>query len=202
MYQDEDLHELLIKVRGIGPWTIDMFAIFSLRRPNILPVGDLGVQRGLLRWFISQHTNPQGEVKLNKEKQVETKEEKLEEESQLPPLDTIKHNPSKGVPQTPKKRGVGVTSKTPQKEQFEPNIVEPRTEGGESDRLPVPFTPSISRVLQPTPSEWKPPPLPSGLSVSVMKSRLDGKKKIKLRDMRILLFSPLTTDSQRRAFDS
>lgn len=186
--QDEELRELLIKVRGIGPWTIDMFAIFSLRRPNILPVGDLGVQRGLLRWFISQHTNPQGEVKLNKDKQVETKEEKLEEESQLPPLDIVKDNPSQAVPQTPKKRGVGGTFETPQKVQFEPNVVEPRTEGGASDRLPVPFTPSISRVLQPTPSEWKPPPLPSGLSVSAMKSRLDSKKKIKLRNMRILLF--------------
>ena len=185
--QDEELRELLIKVRGIGPWTIDMFAIFSLRRPNILPVGDLGVQRGLLRWFISQHTNPQGEVKLTKAKQVETKEEKLEEESQLPPLDTVKDNPPQGVPQTPKKRGGGVTFETPQKVQIEPNVVEPRAEEGASDRFPVPFTPSISRVLQPTPSEWKPPPLPSGLSVSVMKSRLDGKKKIKLRNVRILL---------------
>ena len=188
MSQDEELHELLIKVRGIGPWTIDMFAIFSLRRPNILPAGDLGVQRGLLRWFISQHTNPQGEVKLNKEKQVETKEEKLEEESQLPALDTVKDRSPQAVPQTPKKRGIGATSETPQESRFEPRVVEPRAEGEASDRLPVPFTPSISRVLQPTPSEWKPPPLPSGLSVGVMKSRLDGKKKIKLRSMRILLF--------------
>lgn len=183
MPQDEELHELLIKVRGIGPWTIDMFAIFSLRRPNILPAGDLGVQRGLLRWFISQHANPQGEVKLNKEKQVETKEEKLEEESQLPPLDTVKETSPQSVPQTPKKRGIGATSETPQA-----RVVGPRAEGEASDRLPVPFTPSISRVLQPTPSEWKAPPLPSGLSVGVMKSRLDGKKKIKLRTMRILLF--------------
>jgi len=188
MSQDEELRELLIKVRGIGPWTIDMFAMFSLRRPNILPVGDLGVQRGLLRWFISQHTNPQGEVKLNKEKQVETKEEKLEEESQLPPLNTAKDSSPQGVRQTPKKRGIGAPSETPQKGQLEPNVIEPREEGGESDRLPVPFTPSISRVLQPTPSEWKPPPLPSGLSVGVMKSRLDGRKKIKLRNMRIILF--------------
>ena len=183
MSQDEELHEFLIKVRGIGPWTIDMFALFSLRRPNILPVGDLGVQRGLLRWFISQNTNPQGEVKLNKEKQFETKEEKLEEESQLPPLDTVKEESPQGVTQTPKKRGVGAPPETPRKVQLEPNVVDPRVEGGASDRLPVPFTPSISRVLQPTRSEWKPPPLPSGLSVGVMKSRLDGKKKIKLRNM-------------------
>jgi DNA-3-methyladenine glycosylase II len=169
-----------------------MFAIFSLRRPNILPVGDLGVQRGLLRWFISQHTNPQGEVKLNKEDQVETKEEKLEEESQLPPLDTVEDSPPQGIPQTPKKMGAGAPPETPRKVQLEPNVVDPRAEGG--DRLPVPFTPSISRVLQAARSEWKPPPLPSGLSVGVMKSRLDGKKKIKLRGTRILVFPRLTMD--------
>ena len=165
-----------------------MFAIFSLRRPNILPVGDLGVQRGLLRWFLSQHTNPQGEVKLNKEKQVETKEEKLEEESQLPPLDTAENNSPQGTPQTPRSKRVGAPPGTPQRRQLEPNVVDPRAEGEAFERLPVPFTPSISRVLQPTSSEWKPPPLPAGLSVDVMKSRLDGKKKIKLRNMRILLF--------------
>jgi DNA-3-methyladenine glycosylase II len=158
-----------------------MFAIFSLRRPNILPVGDLGVQRGVLRWFISQHTNPQGEVKLNKEDQIETKEEKLEEESQLPPLDTDK------VPQTPKKKGAGAPPETPRKVQLEPNVVDPGAEGGPGNRLPVPFTPSISRVLRPTRSEWQPPALPSGLSVGVMKSRLDGKKKIKLRSMQPFL---------------
>ncbi|KAI6046168.1 DNA glycosylase [Pisolithus marmoratus] len=48
---DEELVQMLTEVRGIGKWTADMFAIFTLRRPNILPVGDLGIQRGMLRWF-------------------------------------------------------------------------------------------------------------------------------------------------------
>lgn len=48
---DGELVQMLTEVRGIGKWTVDMFAIFTLRRPNILPVGDLGVQRGMLRWF-------------------------------------------------------------------------------------------------------------------------------------------------------
>ncbi|KAI6113237.1 DNA glycosylase [Pisolithus croceorrhizus] len=48
---DEELVQMLTEVRGIGKWTVDMFAIFTLRRPNILPVGDLGIQRGMLRWF-------------------------------------------------------------------------------------------------------------------------------------------------------
>ena len=32
-----------------------MFLMFSLRRPDVLPVGDLGVQKGLLRWFLAAH---------------------------------------------------------------------------------------------------------------------------------------------------
>ncbi|KAF9244874.1 hypothetical protein BU15DRAFT_85727 [Melanogaster broomeanus] len=48
---DEELANMLIEVRGIGMWTVNMFALFTLRRPNVLPVGDLGVQRGMSRWF-------------------------------------------------------------------------------------------------------------------------------------------------------
>ncbi|KIJ67702.1 hypothetical protein HYDPIDRAFT_107169 [Hydnomerulius pinastri MD-312] len=48
---DEELAEMLIEVRGIGRWTVDMFSLFTLRRSNVLPVGDLGVQRGMVRWF-------------------------------------------------------------------------------------------------------------------------------------------------------
>ena len=34
------------QVRGIGRWTADMFAMFHLGRPDVLPVGDLGVRKG------------------------------------------------------------------------------------------------------------------------------------------------------------
>jgi DNA-3-methyladenine glycosylase II len=37
--------EQLIQVRGIGQWTVDMFLIFHLGRPDVLPVGDLGLRR-------------------------------------------------------------------------------------------------------------------------------------------------------------
>ena len=42
---DEDVAERLIQVRGIGQWTVDMFLIFHLGRPDVLPVGDLGLRR-------------------------------------------------------------------------------------------------------------------------------------------------------------
>ena len=34
-----------MQLKGVGPWTVDMFLIFSLGEPDVLPVGDLVVQR-------------------------------------------------------------------------------------------------------------------------------------------------------------
>ena len=35
----------LILLRGIGPWTVDMILIFNLLRPDVLPLGDVGIVR-------------------------------------------------------------------------------------------------------------------------------------------------------------
>jgi DNA-3-methyladenine glycosylase II len=47
---DEELVERLISVRGIGAWTVEMFLIFRLGRPDVLPIHDYGVQKG---WAIT-----------------------------------------------------------------------------------------------------------------------------------------------------
>lgn len=44
---DEDLVELLTAIKGIGRWSVHMFLLFGLNRPDVLPVGDLGVRRGM-----------------------------------------------------------------------------------------------------------------------------------------------------------
>mmetsp|Transcript_23620 Transcript_23620/g.30811 ORF Transcript_23620/g.30811 Transcript_23620/m.30811 type:complete len:250 (+) Transcript_23620:3-752(+) len=41
----------LLKVKGIGPWSCDMFMMFYLEKSNILPLGDLGVRKGLALFF-------------------------------------------------------------------------------------------------------------------------------------------------------
>jgi DNA-3-methyladenine glycosylase II len=46
LLSDEELVERLISVRGIGAWTIEMFLIFRLGRPDVLPIHDYGVQKG------------------------------------------------------------------------------------------------------------------------------------------------------------
>lgn len=46
-WDDSTLQRELTKVKGIGAWTCDMFAMFHLGHPDILPTGDLGVRRGM-----------------------------------------------------------------------------------------------------------------------------------------------------------
>ncbi len=43
---DRQIITELVKVRGVGPWTAQMFLIFGLGRPDVLPAGDLGVRKG------------------------------------------------------------------------------------------------------------------------------------------------------------
>ena len=43
---DDELVERLVSVRGIGAWTVEMFLIFRLGRPDVLPIHDLGVRKG------------------------------------------------------------------------------------------------------------------------------------------------------------
>jgi len=49
--KDDEVRKQFIKIKGIGPWTIDMFLMFTLNRPDILPVNDLGIQKGFKSFF-------------------------------------------------------------------------------------------------------------------------------------------------------
>ena len=48
---DAGVIEALTQVRGIGPWTAEMFLIFSLGRLDVLPVGDYGLRAGVQRHY-------------------------------------------------------------------------------------------------------------------------------------------------------
>ncbi|KAJ8904957.1 hypothetical protein NDN08_001470 [Rhodosorus marinus] len=48
---DEDVKKALTKLKGVGPWTVDMVLMFSLQRNDILPVGDVAVRRGMMKYF-------------------------------------------------------------------------------------------------------------------------------------------------------
>jgi DNA-3-methyladenine glycosylase II len=42
---DDEVASQLIEIKGLGQWTIDMFLMFHLGRPDVLPVGDLGIRK-------------------------------------------------------------------------------------------------------------------------------------------------------------
>lgn len=48
---DEEILETLTKVKGIGPWTAQMFLMFTLGRENIFSHGDLGLKKGMMKIY-------------------------------------------------------------------------------------------------------------------------------------------------------
>ena len=50
---DEEIIEKLIKLRGVGKWTAEMILIFTLLRPNVFPIGDIGMIRGIEKTYNS-----------------------------------------------------------------------------------------------------------------------------------------------------
>ena len=57
--EDNAVTEALTSVRGIGQWSAEMFLIFRLGRPDILPVGDVGVQRAMRALYgLRKHPSP------------------------------------------------------------------------------------------------------------------------------------------------
>ena len=54
---DEEIIERLTAARGVGRWTVEMYLMFSLGRPDVLPVDDLGVRKGAEK-MLGRELNP------------------------------------------------------------------------------------------------------------------------------------------------
>jgi DNA-3-methyladenine glycosylase II len=48
---DEEVTAELLAVKGLGNWSADMFLMFHLQRPDVMPVGDLGIRRAIQRAY-------------------------------------------------------------------------------------------------------------------------------------------------------
>jgi DNA-3-methyladenine glycosylase II len=59
---DDAVIECLTKVKGVGVWTAHMFLLFTLQRPNILAVGDLGVRNAIKKAWALDHVPSPEEV--------------------------------------------------------------------------------------------------------------------------------------------
>ncbi len=56
---DNEVIEHLTQVKGIGVWTAHMFLMFALRRPDVLPTGDLGIRMAMQKaWGLSELPKP------------------------------------------------------------------------------------------------------------------------------------------------
>ena len=60
---DEAIIEELVAIRGIGRWTAEMFLIFHLMRPNVLPLDDIGLQNGISRAYFSGEPVSRSEIR-------------------------------------------------------------------------------------------------------------------------------------------
>jgi len=63
---DEEVIAVLTEVKGIGVWTAQMFLMFALRRPDVLPVGDLGIQNAIKRAYNKRKVTPKDVARIGK----------------------------------------------------------------------------------------------------------------------------------------
>jgi len=55
---DEEIIQMLTQIKGVGKWTVQMLLMFTLNRPDILPVDDLGIQQGMAKLYQLNTANP------------------------------------------------------------------------------------------------------------------------------------------------
>jgi DNA-3-methyladenine glycosylase II len=66
--RDEEIVSILDEVKGIGPWTVHMFLIFTLGRPNVLPVDDFGIKKGVQQLYSLEEMPKRAEIEKLAEK--------------------------------------------------------------------------------------------------------------------------------------
>lgn len=64
---DAEVARELIKIRGVGPWTVENFLMFALGRPNLFPMGDIGIQNALKKYFNLEEKPTPAEMEKFKE---------------------------------------------------------------------------------------------------------------------------------------
>ena len=65
---DDEVREQITATRGLGRWTADMFLLINLDRPDILPIGDLGIRSAVQRLYRLDHLPTPKEVEAIGEK--------------------------------------------------------------------------------------------------------------------------------------
>ena len=63
---DEEIKAQLVKIKGIGNWTAEMFLIFSMKRPDVFSLGDLGLRTAIEKLYGIKRDNLKKIEKLSK----------------------------------------------------------------------------------------------------------------------------------------
>lgn len=179
---DDEIMKELCEVRGIGKWTVEMFMIFTLRRPNVLPHGDLGIQKGLVRW----HTQINPSIHVRKLPNPQSSQDPTvtaAESASMPavlPTVPLTTSDTPTAPGTPKKAPIIQNGNEEIFSQPEP----PATPSASA--LPVPITPlpkqeavDIPLMTPRTEDTIELPPFPESqtLTRSSLRARLSKKVK-------------------------
>lgn len=59
---DDEIIDRLTQVKGVGPWSVKMYLMFRLGRPDVLPQTDLGIRKGIMRTYGLKEMPPPKEV--------------------------------------------------------------------------------------------------------------------------------------------
>lgn len=148
-----------IHVQCVSQWTVDMFLMFTLRRPDILPVGDLGVQKGLLKWILAayEHTIPV----MPSDDDGKGKGNEVQDSSIIPAPASKTGSDPDAVPPPPTSIASRPSEPIKQKKAEQ--------KGLEKALLSLDVRPDEAKVREMF-------PLPEGMDVDLLRSRLGGKK--------------------------
>ncbi|CUA66627.1 DNA-3-methyladenine glycosylase II [Rhizoctonia solani] len=162
---DKEVENILTSIQGVGEGTADMFAITTLRRPDIIPVHNQRIQRGLLKWVLSSHEPKKYPLQITPQARKLAEPNKDE-------LGKPEVKPGKPVEGTPVQPTSGGASVSPAK----------TNKSSSNQQSPV--------LLVPT----SPVKLPEGMTLDTLKARLSGKKATRGRYLLPSEVKALTTD--------
>lgn len=61
---DEEIQQFLTQIKGVGKWTVEMLLMFSLQRPDVFPIDDLGIQQAMTKLFDITETGKPLKLKM------------------------------------------------------------------------------------------------------------------------------------------
>ncbi len=61
---ESEVIQFLTQIKGVGKWTVEMLLMFTLGRPDVLPVDDLGIQQGMQKLFSIEETGKDLKIRM------------------------------------------------------------------------------------------------------------------------------------------